>query len=209
MPRRTAHSLWNWDGRIETVRSPITCFGFENFMTDVSSDSSRDDSEVALHTINLLADARQMMNAVNCFDFVPSDYETVWKVLSEIRSRFPASSRPSFCEWGSGLGVVTGMAEILGFQASGIEIDATLAEQSRELLAKHDLSAAIMTGSYLDKPASADVTFVYCWPGKMAEMQRHFFETASNSALLLICHGASDVRCVDRQCLIDDESDRA
>lgn len=97
------------------------------------------------------------------------------------------------------------MAEILGFQASGIEIDATLAEQSRVLLARHDLSAVIATGSYLDEPASADVTFVYCWPSKMAETQRHFVETASESALLLICHGAADVRCVDRQSLIDDQ----
>ena len=140
---------------------------------------------------------------VNCFDFVPSDYEAVWKVLCEIRGRFGGSAQPAFCEWGSGLGVVTGMAEILGFRASGIEIDATLAEQSRELLKRHALQATIVTGSYLEMIHTSDVIFVYCWPSRMAETQQHFIDAAPENALLLICHGASDVRCRTRQELVD------
>lgn len=143
----------------------------------------------------LIHAAAAEVRSVNCFDFVPSDYEAVWKVLCEIRGRFGGSAQPAFCEWGSGLGVVTGMAEILGFRASGIEIDATLAEQSRELLRSQSLKSTIITGSYLEMTHSADVIFVYCWPSRMAETEQHFISAAREDAVLLICHGASDVRC--------------
>lgn len=152
----------------------------------------------------LLGASRMLGKSVECFDFVPSDYETVWSVLSDVRSRFPTEPAPVFCEWGSGLGVVTGMAEILGFRASGIEIDATLAEQSRELLKSHGLTSTIFTGSYLTMPHSADVIFVYCWPGRMQETEQHFIDTAPEQALLLICHGASDVRCKTKSQVVDE-----
>lgn len=150
----------------------------------------------------LIYAAAAEVRSVNCFDFVPSDYETVWDVLREIRGRFGESAEPSFCEWGSGLGVVTGMAELLGFRASGIEIDATLAEQSRELLKRYGLQATIVTRSYLEMTHTADVIFVYCWPSRMVETQQHFIDAAPENALLLICHGASDVRCRTREELL-------
>jgi hypothetical protein len=153
----------------------------------------------------LIHAAAAEVRSVNCFDFVPSDYEAVWEVLSEIRRRFGESAEPSFCEWGSGLGVVTGMAEILGFRASGIEIDATLAEQSRELLNRHGLQATIVTGSYLEMIHTADVIFVYCWPSRMVEARQHFIDAAPENALLLICHGASDVRCGTKAQLVQDQ----
>ncbi len=59
--------------------------------------------------------------------------------------------RARFCEWGSGIGVVTAMAEMLGFEACGIEIDAPLAAASRELLRDFKLSAPIETGDYLEQ----------------------------------------------------------
>lgn len=153
----------------------------------------------------LLHAAAEEGSKVNCFDYVCSDYQFVWSVLWEIRGRFGESAEPSFCEWGSGLGVVTGMAEILGFRASGIEIDATLAEQSRELLKRHGLQATIVTGSYLETTHTADVIFVYCWPSRMLETQQHFIDAASEDALLLICHGASDVRCRTKIQLVQDQ----
>lgn len=152
----------------------------------------------------LLSASRLLATSVNCFDFVPSDYEAVWSVLSDVRSRFPTDHAPVFCEWGSGLGVVTGMAEILGFRAFGIEIDATLADQSRELMRSCGLTSNIITGSYMTLPHSADVIFVYCWPGRMLETEQHFIDTATEHALLLICHGASDVRCKTKAQLVED-----
>ncbi len=152
----------------------------------------------------LQVQAKEIARSVSCFDFVPSDYEAVWSVLSRVRSRFPTDHAPVFCEWGSGLGVVTGMAEILGFRAFGIEIDATLADQSRELMRSCGLTSNIITGSYMTLPHSADVIFVYCWPGRMLETEQHFIDTAPEHALLLICHGASDVRCKTKAQLVED-----
>ena len=125
--------------------------------------------------------------SIDCFDFVPSDYAVVHGVLA-------ALSRGRFLEWGSGIGIVTGLAELLGFEAHGIELNPALADASRLLLADFGLSATIETGDYflIDRPA--DVYFTYCWPGKMQRTEQRFMEIAPNHARLLICHGAEDVR---------------
>ncbi|MEQ1830418.1 MAG: hypothetical protein ABL921_30955, partial [Pirellula sp.] len=90
-----------------------------------------------------LRDARHRMKSVRCFDFVPSNYEKAWQVLDSL-------DRGTLCEWGSGLGVVVGLAEILGFEATGIEIDGELAELARELLTDHGLTSTIRNGNYLE-----------------------------------------------------------
>jgi hypothetical protein len=127
--------------------------------------------------------------SVNCFDFVPSDYKTVYRVLAAV-------PRGRFLEWGSGMGVVTGLAALLGFEARGIERDPPLAEMSRRLMRDMALSASILTGDYMEEDCVADVYFCYCWPGKTAETQQRFIEFAPSDAVLLFCHGASDVRCL-------------
>ncbi len=142
--------------------------------------------------IALIARGRSLAKTVSCFDFVPSDYELAWTVLSTL-------PRGRFCEWGSGLGVVTGLANILGFHAHGIEIDAQLAETSRQLLAEFHLDATIQCGDYLTTEREADVYFVYCWPGKVIETETHFETIAPQSARLLICQGQSDIRCKLRE----------
>jgi pimeloyl-ACP methyl ester carboxylesterase len=60
--------------------------------------------------------------------FVPAEYEQVETVLVSLQ-------RPGmrFLEWGSAMGVITIMADMLGFAAAGIEIDADLARIAREL----------------------------------------------------------------------------
>jgi hypothetical protein len=81
------------------------------------------------------------------FGFVPSDYELVWRTLAALRRDHPDAHR--LLEWGSGFGVVVGLAASLGFEASGIEIDRGLAAVSRELLAAHRLRATIAAGSFV------------------------------------------------------------
>ena len=124
---------------------------------------------------------------IDCFDFVPSDYRTVYSVLA-------ALPRSSFCEWGSGMGIVTGLAAGLGFAACGIEIDATLAAASRRLLQDFGLRARIETGDYLACEPAADLFFVYCWPGETPRVEEHFCRAAPPRARLLVCHGAADLR---------------
>ncbi|MDH3213930.1 MAG: hypothetical protein OEM05_15735 [Myxococcales bacterium] len=142
--------------------------------------------------VELVREGLARSRDIACFDFVPSDYAVVYGELA-------ALPRGSFCEWGSGIGIATGLAELLGFEAHGIEIDAAMAAASRRLLADFGLSATVETGDYLAIEHASDVYFTYCWPGQMLRVERRFLESAPESARLLICHGAGDVRCKVKQ----------
>jgi hypothetical protein len=135
-----------------------------------------------------VAEGRARFRSVDCFDFVPSDYEMFWRVLD-------ALPRGRFCEWGSGFGIATGLAEMLGYDTCGIELDTALAAASRALRAQFGLRAPIETGDYFAGSHQADVYFVYCWPGKALQTEAHFERVAPGGARLLICHGQSDIRC--------------
>lgn len=125
---------------------------------------------------------------IDCFDFVPSDYQIAYAILY-------AMPRGRFCEWGSGMGIVTGLADMLSFDACGIEINKQMAAASRKLLADFGLSATIKTGDYLEISHDADIYYTYCWPSQMLHVQKHFLSAAPKHARLLICHGAQDIRC--------------
>lgn len=132
--------------------------------------------------------------AIDCFDFVPSNYEVVYSVLDTM-------PRCRFCEWGSGIGIVTGLATMLGFDACGIEINEEMASASRELLVDFGVSAVIKTGDYFEIIHDADIYFTYCWPGQMTRVEQHFVCSTQTHARLLICHGAEDVRCKVKTCV--------
>lgn len=76
--------------------------------------------------------------------FVPGDYESVLQTLQAQRS-----SGRRFLEWGSATGVVTIMADLLGYEAFGIELDARLVEIGRELARRFDSKARFAAGSFL------------------------------------------------------------
>ena len=76
--------------------------------------------------------------------FVAADYELVRAALVRLRS--PGAR---FLEWGSATGVITIMADLLGFEAFGIELDATLVRQAERLAARFDSRARFVTGSFL------------------------------------------------------------
>jgi hypothetical protein len=137
--------------------------------------------------IAFLGDGIRRMQQVDCFDFVPSNYGVAWSVLAGLR-------RGRFCEWGSGLGIAVGLAEILGYDAMGIELDAELADISRDLLRAHGLSAVIETGSYFERVDSADYYYVYAWPSQRSQVQEYFLQVASNQSHLLFWEGQDDLR---------------
>ncbi len=76
--------------------------------------------------------------------FVAADYPVVLATLVELRA--PGQR---FLEWGSATGVIAIMADLLGFEAYGIEIDERLVEQARELARHHDSGARFTAGSFL------------------------------------------------------------
>lgn len=76
--------------------------------------------------------------------FVAADYDVVRAALLAVRE--PGRR---FLEWGSATGVITIMADLMGFDACGIEIDAALVETARKLAARHDSGARFVAGSFL------------------------------------------------------------
>ena len=94
--------------------------------------------------------------------FVPGDYECVLRTLVELRG--PADRRGRklrFLELGSATGVIAIMADLLGYEAYGIEIDPQLVEVARALAQDHGPGARFAAGSYLPagyewKPADGD-----------------------------------------------------
>lgn len=76
--------------------------------------------------------------------FVAAEYPVVLETLVSLRA--PGLR---FLEWGSATGVITIMADLLGFDACGIEIDAPLVDQARELARRYDSAATFTAGSFL------------------------------------------------------------
>lgn len=76
--------------------------------------------------------------------FVPADYAGAAEVLHQLVSR-----AHSFLELGSGVGVITILADLLGFEACGIELDPWLVEQAIGLAQRHGSNATFVAGSFV------------------------------------------------------------
>ena len=76
--------------------------------------------------------------------FVAADYDVVRSALLSLRA--PGCR---FLEWGSATGVITVMADLMGFEACGIEIDAALVGTARDVAARHGSGARFVAGSFL------------------------------------------------------------
>lgn len=76
--------------------------------------------------------------------FIASDYGDVRRAL--IAHRAPGLR---FLEWGSASGVITIMADLLGYDACGIELDADLVSTARGLAAKFGSGARFVEGSFI------------------------------------------------------------
>lgn len=147
--------------------------------------------------------------------FVPADYNEVEKLIAPI-----AREGERFLEWGSGSGVITIMADLLGFDAYGIELDARLVDVARELARRHESQAQFVAASFLpagyvyvdpdgghrtgtlgDGPSGYlalgraldefDVVFGYPWHGEEAVMRDVFAKYGSPDAKLVIFPGGT------------------
>ncbi len=76
--------------------------------------------------------------------FVAADYDVVRAALLPLRA--PGLH---FLEWGSASGIITIMADLMGFDACGIELDASLVETARALATRHGSRARFVAGSFL------------------------------------------------------------
>lgn len=76
--------------------------------------------------------------------FVAADYDIVLEALLPLRA--PGLK---FLEWGSATGIITIMADLLGFEAYGIELDASLVGHARDLARRNGSEARFAAGSFL------------------------------------------------------------
>lgn len=160
-------------------------------------------------------------NYVPAPSFIPADYRVVYRALAQIHTlRLAPNAR--ICEWGSGLGVIAGLAGQLGFAACGIESQPGLVDQARALAADHGLAVDFAVGSYVPEsaehladygddlatltrgiphgydtlghdPSDFGLIYVYPWPGEEAFAQALFEHVAADGALLLSYRSTGDV----------------
>lgn len=84
------------------------------------------------------------VRSVEFHPFKPAKYAVVVECLQAF-----AGEGRTFLEWGSAAGVIAIAADLLGFDAYGIEIDAALVEVARDLARRHESSAKFAAGSLL------------------------------------------------------------
>jgi hypothetical protein len=103
----------------------------------------------------LLTESEQRCNAF--FDagldrryprYLPSNPENVFAAIFALKESGLLRGNV-FCEWGSGFGIATCMASLIGFEAYGIELELGLAELSTQLAADLDIPVEFLCTSYL------------------------------------------------------------
>ena len=80
--------------------------------------------------------------------FIPSNAELVYRHLSSIVSG-DFSLGDNYCEWGSGYGVGSCIASMLGFNSFGIEIEPSLVQASRALAKNANINVTIIESDYM------------------------------------------------------------
>jgi predicted O-methyltransferase YrrM len=194
----------------------------------VEIDLLMSEDALPMNVARLLSDARHYVaqledeTRASIPAFVPSDFGLVYRALSAINASSLAAGR-RFIEWGSGVGVVTCLAALVGFDAVGIEIEPRLVEMAEELARKQGIAAEFAVGSFVPHgaqprvdwscdvawlalggadgyaaleldPDDFDLVFAYPWPGEEQVIFDLYSDTAAVGALLLTYHGLEGLR---------------
>ncbi|MBK8978637.1 MAG: class I SAM-dependent methyltransferase [Planctomycetes bacterium] len=150
--------------------------------------------------------------------FVPSDARDVHDRLAALRARCA-----TFVELGSGAGTNTVIADLLGYEAVGIEIEPWLCRAAEELAEQFGSGARFVQGSFLPRGfriddlldpdfhvtyddsapawddldhelADFDVVYAFPWPGEEALFDALIDEYGRPGQLLLTWHAESGFR---------------
>jgi hypothetical protein len=149
--------------------------------------------------------------------FVGSDFALAYEALQYLEGSKLVPG-DLFCEWGSGMGVVSCLAAMTGFRAFGVEASGRLVREARQLARHFDIPAEFARGSFI--PAGAgdrliagrefawlctdgrcghealginldefDLIYAYPWPDEEELVEDLFDARARPGALLLTYHG--------------------
>ena len=125
----------------------------ENFVVSQDLNSllnscSESDRKLLAEFSDLWAEAEDLwdrnQDAPSFHGYVSADYLAVYASLAELRGR-----AFTFLEWGSGLGVVTIMANRMGFEAYGIEAELSLLNYAEKLAQVYGPGACFAQGSFI------------------------------------------------------------
>lgn len=145
----------------------------------------------------------------NWHPFMPANYD---RVLQRLIEYYKPGMR--FLEWGSATGIITIMADMLGYESYGIELDGELVRTARMLADKYQSNARFAAGSFmpmgyvwrdstgdnrmgtlgqgdsgyveLKHPLEDfDLVFGYAWDGEMPIMED-----------VMRCYGGADARLI-------------
>jgi hypothetical protein len=159
--------------------------------------------------------------------FMPADYGQVLERLLALRA--PGKR---FLEWGSATGVIAVLADLLGFEAYGIELDPRLVDTARALAARHGSHARFAAGSLFPDGyhyrssdgdprtgtlgdgvsayaelglslADFDLVYGYPWDGEDPVMHDVMRSHGAPGALLLLQSGSRGLR-IFRQGVLDE-----
>ena len=166
---------------------------------------------------------RRVQRADQVAAFAASDFGAVYGALCEVEGAGELPGR-WFCEWGSGLGVVSCLAATLGLDAWGIETEPALVRAARRLAADFGLPVEFVRGSFIPAGAEAgltrghdfawlsrggtrpayevmglgveefDLVFAYPWPDEEALIEGLFEGHARAGAMLLTYHADGALR---------------
>lgn len=154
--------------------------------------------------------------------FVPSDFALVYNALQFI-GEYSLAPGHCFVEWGSGAGVVTCLAGMLGWDAVGIEIEEELVDISEALAEDYEAEVEFVRGSFVPEdcqielteqrdinwlrtdgvdayewldldPDDFDLIFAYPWPGEEQIIFDIFADCGAVGALLLTYHGQEGLK---------------
>lgn len=135
--------------------------------------------------------------------FVSSNGLIAWAFLQSAAAHVQTKT-PTFCEWGSGIGIVTSMAKCRGWTATGIEIEPRLIDTARTLASSHGIDVAFHQCSYkpdslFDHDSSVgnfdtglgfslfdfDVIYAYLWPAESLAVTTAIAQHARDGTIFL------------------------
>jgi len=134
--------------------------------------------------------------------FEPADGRLSWNLLNSVVKQTLPGNKPVFCEWGSGLGLVTLLASIMELPATGIEIEEELFDMSQELSQQFSIPATFINASIYPKDnlnlavnyAEVEIFFAYPWPNQIVRMIDLFQKVSSSGAIFICYHGGHNYR---------------
>ncbi|QDS94365.1 hypothetical protein FF011L_31440 [Roseimaritima multifibrata] len=194
----------------------------------------------SMREIELSQEATQLMDRANekierfmlrdqqvIENFVTCDFHLLGQSLLWIeQNHLLAGDR--FCELGSGFGVAAMLAAMQDMEAVGIEIEASLVEQSSELADELGIGVDFFQGSFIPRDVNGlldwgadiehvdtgegdvyeeiglsmdefDLFFAFPWPGEHEFFESVFDACAADGALLLTYRGREGMNLVRKQ----------